>query len=58
MGDIDCDNDVDFEDFALLGGYWLESACGDCGWADLDDDQNVDFNDVNKVVDNWLAGVE
>lgn len=56
MGDIDCDKDVDFRDFALLGEYWLESGCGECGWADLDDDEDVDCNDLKKLAENWLEG--
>ena len=24
------DNDVDFYDFCLLAGYWLETNCGPC----------------------------
>jgi hypothetical protein len=56
MGDIDCDKDVDFGDFAVLGQYWTEKICGDCGWADLDDDGDVDSDDLKKLAQNWLEG--
>lgn len=56
VGDIDCDKDVDFRDFVMLGRRWLESGCGECGWADLDDDKDVDFKDLNKFTQNWLEG--
>ena len=56
VGDIDCDKDVNFRDFAVMGDYWMNSGCGDCGWADLDDDEDVDFNDLKMLAENWLAG--
>jgi len=56
VGDIDCDGDVDFGDYAVLGEYWRESNCGECGWADLDDNETVDYNDLKELSDNWLQG--
>ncbi len=56
VGDINCDRDVDFGDFAVLSEHWLESSCGDCGWADMDDDEDVDYNDLKELANNWLEG--
>jgi hypothetical protein len=52
----DCDGDcyVDFYDFDLIGSYWQEIACGDCGGADQTEDNNVDENDLKVLTDNWL----
>jgi hypothetical protein len=54
--DGDCYEDcfVDFFDFALLAGQWMEMACGDCEGVDLNYDANVDSNDLKIIVDNWL----
>jgi hypothetical protein len=57
-GDIDCDRDVDFGDYAVFGDYWWQSDCGECGWADLDENETVDYNDLKKLCDNWLEGTE
>lgn len=53
-GDLNQDCCVDLSDFAMLALYWMESNCGVCGGADLDDDADVDFNDLKKLTDNWL----
>jgi hypothetical protein len=55
-GDMDCDGDVDFYDFAILGNYWLQNACGDCGGAEVSGDGNVNAKDLAKLPANWLAG--
>lgn len=62
MGDIDCDKDVDFEDFAILGLAWL-TADGQPGYnSDCDisipADDSIDWSDLKILTDNWLAGVE
>jgi len=56
-GDIDCDRDVDFGDFAVLAHNWLDINCGKCGWADLTDDANVGMDDLLVLTENWLAGI-
>jgi len=56
-GDIDCDRDVDFGDFAVLAYNWLDINCGKCGWADLTDDENTGMDDLLVLAENWLAGI-
>ncbi len=56
-GDIDCDRDVDFGDFAVLAYNWLDINCGKCGWADLTDDGNTGMDDLLVLAENWLAGI-
>lgn len=48
-------NMIDFADFAE---HWRERGCGFCGGADLTGDGNVDFSDLEKLAENWLAGVK
>ncbi len=57
-GDLDGDEDVDLIDFAMFAGHWMDSACGECGGADLaGDDSVVDGNDLRVFTQNWLAGI-
>lgn len=58
-GDIDKDYDVDFDDLAWLGLYWMWTDCGKCGYADLTgDDSKVNFLDLYELAAYWLEGVE
>ena len=54
-GDINSDGDVDFEDFALFGLWWLDTGCGSCGGADLTGEGDVTIDDLNIMVSNWLV---
>jgi hypothetical protein len=56
-GDMDCDGDVDLEDFAVLGNHWLEGICGKCGGAEVSGDGDVDIDDLAELSANWLAGL-
>jgi hypothetical protein len=62
IADIDGDCDVDFVDFGVLAGHWLEAGCsepGRCGGADLAGDQSehvVDMFDLLKFTQYWLEG--
>ncbi len=57
-GDLDFDNDVDFDDFCLFAAYWLETDCGPCNCdrADCTGDGQVDKYDLKELCNNWLAG--
>ncbi|MHC4374824.1 MAG: GDSL-type esterase/lipase family protein [Planctomycetota bacterium] len=54
-GDINSDGDVDFEDFALFGLWWLDTGCGSCGGADLTGEGDVTIDDLNIMANNWLV---
>ncbi|MCK4999841.1 MAG: hypothetical protein KAS23_09905, partial [Anaerohalosphaera sp.] len=57
VGDIDGDCDVNLNDFAIMGEYWLFSGCVDvplCGGADLTGDGAVDVDDLAKIAFDWL----
>jgi hypothetical protein len=56
--DLSGDGFVNFVDFAILASHWLESDCGNCGGADLDNEEDVDFADLDILAENWLAGTE
>ena len=56
-GDMDCDDDVDFDDIdpfvlALNGQAGYEAQYPDCNWmnADCDDDGQVNFADIDAFV--------
>jgi hypothetical protein len=51
-GDFNCDCLVQFDDFALLAGEWLEEAGGLI--ADLDGSGKVDGKDLETFVGNWM----
>mgnify|MGYP001346067671 FL=1 len=58
-GEISGDGLVDFADYAILAGYWLNTNCaeqGDCGGADSEPDGDVDGADLKALTDNWLEG--
>jgi hypothetical protein len=57
LGDINFDGDVNFADFAIFAGYWLDANCGKCGGADLTGDGIVDVNDLAKLAGNWLKSL-
>lgn len=51
------DSNVNFIDFAIIGEYWLNSACTPpnwCGGADIDMSKAVGMTDVAILADNWL----
>lgn len=62
IADLDGDCDVDFVDFGLLAGHWLEAGCGEpdwCGGADLVRDpskQGVNMFDLLQFSQYWLGG--
>ena len=50
-GDLDGDDDVDFDDLKIFAGDW---PCHDCDTiADLDNNRNVNFTDYSKFVASW-----
>jgi hypothetical protein len=51
LGDIEPDGDVDFADFAIFAGYWLDTDCGKCSGADLTG------NDLAELTENWLKSL-
>lgn len=61
QGDLDYDGDVDFDDFAIFGAYWMDSGCTEmlpCGIASLTDDANVAMDDLKVFTENWLEGAD
>ncbi len=55
--DFNTDWQVNFQDFSVLSGYWLDTNCvdvNDCGGADLDFSGVVDANDLYLFADYWL----
>ncbi|HDL08585.1 MAG TPA: hypothetical protein ENG35_07615 [Desulfobacteraceae bacterium] len=59
QGDISKDCRVNFEDYAILAGYWLEQIVGDdpAKVADIYEDDNdiIDLYDLGMLADNWLS---
>jgi len=56
-GDLDLDCDIDFEDFAILAGQWLQSPSEpSADIAPPGGDGIVDMNDLALLVDSWLWG--
>jgi len=54
--DMTCPDGVDFKDFAVLAGEWMQQGCGVthvCN-ADLDESGAVNFYDLIKFADWWL----
>ena len=54
IGNVDGDDDVDFEDYSTLAAYWMETGCDRCA-ADLNCDTNIDALDLLDFAENWLA---
>ncbi|MDT8301708.1 MAG: DUF3160 domain-containing protein [Sedimentisphaerales bacterium] len=55
-GDLDSDNNIDIDDFAILLSHWLETGCAEpdfCDGADLNRDGIVDINDFILFADSW-----
>ena len=60
-GDLDYDLDVDFDDYAILSGYWMSCGCTEmmpCGAADITGDANVGTEDLQVLAESWLTGVD
>ena len=55
--DIDNSDKVDFADFSILAGKWMELDCGFCDSADLTGDRSVNLNDMLVLAAHWLAGI-
>lgn len=61
QGDLDCDGDVDLDDFAIFTSYWMSPKClgiSPCGGADLTGNLNVGMDDLEVFVENWLSGAD
>ena len=62
IADFDSDCDVDFIDFGIFTGHWLETRCGEpdwCGGADFalqQPDGTVDIHDLLEFALHWLEG--
>ena len=59
-GDLDLNEEVDFEDLAVFTEAW-KSSSGDSNWnsdCDLSDpkDNIIDEKDLEEFVSNWLTG--
>ncbi|MBN1846202.1 MAG: carboxypeptidase regulatory-like domain-containing protein [Sedimentisphaerales bacterium] len=52
------DGRVDGRDYALLGSRWLDTNCGECGYADLSGDGNVSMVDLYLLLADWLADTQ
>ena len=58
-GDFNGDDYVDFTDFAVLAGFWMDTDCHGPDWClgvDYEPDGDVDWDDLAFFVDNWLMG--
>ena len=55
--DIDNSGKVNFADFSILAGKWMELDCGFCDSADLTGDRSVNLNDMLVLAAHWLAGI-
>ena len=60
--DITGDGEVNFEDFAILESYWLDTGCNIgnnfCGRADLNRNSTVEFFDFALFSRNWRTSIE
>ena len=62
VADLDGDCDVDFADFGIFAGHWLDTGCGEpdfCGGADLATDHAdgiVNALDLLEFARHWLEG--
>jgi len=57
--DINRDECVNLEDFAILASYWLWQRCDDynlCDLSDIDQDGQVTSSDLSFLVESWLLG--
>jgi hypothetical protein len=55
--DLNSDEVVNFEDFAIFASQWSAIDCDDPNWcegADLDRNDEVDYNDLGFFVEYWL----
>lgn len=59
-GDVDCDRDVDLQDFRQLSDYWLQETLpqGNPQAADIAPDGQVNLDDLALLAGFWLAGVD
>jgi len=58
-GDLNGDCRVDWSDFSLFAGHWLDVDCTApdfCGGADLDQSGQVDWQDFSIFASHWLEG--
>jgi len=57
-GDFDNNKGVDFSDFAILAGKWMQAdSTLYCGGTDLTGDGFVDLDGLDAFVENWLLGL-
>ena len=55
--DIQADGVVNFEDYAYIALWWLDSTCAppdNCQNADIDNDGSVNYNDLGILASEWL----
>lgn len=52
--DMDNNGKVNFADFSILAGQWMESECGFCDHADLTGDRGVNLLDLLVFAPQWL----
>ena len=60
-GDLDADNDIDIDDFAILVSHWQQTGCSQPDWcdgADLTRNGVVDINDFTLFIDNYLKSAD
>ncbi len=56
-GDLDDDGDVDFDDFSVFSGYWMDSGLT-CRSPIPPSDSNVTMYDLKALTENWLVGAD
>jgi len=57
ISDFSGDGIVNFNDFAILAYYWVDSLCTDPDWCegcDYDQSSTVDIEDLKTFAENWL----
>jgi len=56
LADVDNNDKINLEDFALIAISWLDICIGngDCEKSDVNGDGQVDFNDIEVLTEGWL----
>ncbi len=57
VGDSTGDCAVDYGDLLVMAESWLDTGCGECMGADLDENGSIGLRDVAIMAEHWLEGV-